>query len=378
MDLDRAIRRHSPRSWPTSSTSPTGSTCGRHYAFGTVGDRRRLRRALRDVGGAHLDRWTAHRADFLLCATGCLSAVNRPDLPGIEDFAGEVYYTAAWPGEAPDFSGKHVGAHRHRILGHPGGTDPRRDGCVADGVPALAELQRADAEPAMDRRRRADASRPSTRSAAVDPPTRRRAHPHTSPAKPAAETGPDERAEALWQRWSQGGVLFSKTFPDQLTDMVANDIAREFAEDRIRELVSDPAVADDLIPVDHPIGTKRICTDTGYYETFNHDHVNLVNLRREPIVAITADAVRTVDADHPCDALVFATGFDAMTGALSRIDPVGPDGDRLSDLWSDGPVTFLGLMIPQAAEPVQFQRTGQPVGVGQHGAARRGSGRLGD
>ncbi len=111
--------------------------------------------------------------------------------------------------------------------------------------------------------------------------------PHTSPTKPAADNSADEREEALRQRWSEGGVLFSKTFPDQLTDLAANDIAREFAEARIRELVADPRVADDLIPVDHPIGTKRICTDSGYYTTFNHEHVTLVNLRREPITAVT-------------------------------------------------------------------------------------------
>ena len=188
----------------------------------------------------------------------------------------------------------------------------------------------------------------------------RRAHPTSAGRSPPRRPVPTSARRRCGSGGLEGGVLFSKTFPDQLTDMVANDVARNFAEARIRELVADPAVADDLIPVDHPIGTKRICTDTGYYETFNHDHVNLVNLRREPIIAITADAVRTVDADHPCDALVFATGFDAMTGALSRIDPVGPDGDKLSDLWADGPVTFLGLMIPKLPNLFSFSGPGSP------------------
>jgi len=184
--------------------------------------------------------------------------------------------------------------------------------------------------------------------------------PHTSPAKPAAETSPEEREAALRERWAEGGVLFSKTFPDQLTDLAANDVAREFAEARIRELVSDPVVAQDLIPVDHPIGTKRICTDTGYYESFNREHVTLVNLRREPITAVTADAVHTTTASHSCDVLVFATGFDAMTGALSRIDPVGPGGARLRDLWADGPVTFLGLMAPGMPNLFTFSGPGSP------------------
>jgi cation diffusion facilitator CzcD-associated flavoprotein CzcO len=119
-------------------------------------------------------------------------------------------------------------------------------------------------------------------------------------------------------------------------------------------------VAQNLIPVDHPIGTKRICTDTGYYETFNRDHVTLVNLRREPITAVTADAVQTTTGSYRCDALVFATGFDAMTGALSRIDPVGPSGARLSDLWAEGPITFLGLMIPTLPNLFSFSGPGSP------------------
>ena len=157
----------------------------------------------------------------------------------------------------------------------------------------------------------------------------------------------------------------------------ANDIARQFAEERIREIVTDPVVATDLIPVDHPIGTKRICTDTGYYATFNRDNVRLVNLRREPIDAITADAVRTNEATYPCDVLIFATGFDAMTGALTRINPSGPGGERLRDIWADGPRDLPRPDGARPAEPVHDQRPGQPVGPGEHGAARRGSGRLG-
>ncbi|GAH46527.1 unnamed protein product, partial [marine sediment metagenome] len=184
--------------------------------------------------------------------------------------------------------------------------------------------------------------------------------PHTSNAKPAAETDPRERIEALWERWTQGGVLFSKTFPDQLTDLATNDVARRFAESRIRDIVNDPPIAEDLIPTDHPIGTKRICTDAGYYETFNRENTRLVNLRREPIEEISSDAVHTGAAAYHCDVLVFATGFDAMTGALTRIDPVGPAGHRLSDLWSDGPLTFLGMMVPRLPNLFSFGGPGSP------------------
>ena len=120
------------------------------------------------------------------------------------------------------------------------------------------------------------------------------------------------------------------------------------------------AVADDLIPTDHPIGTKRICTDTGYYETFNRDNVAWSTCAANRSTAITVDAVRTSAATYPCDALVFATGFDAMTGALTRIDPVGPAGDRLSDLWADGPVTFLGLMVPRLPNLFSLSGPGSP------------------
>ena len=164
----------------------------------------------------------------------------------------------------------------------------------------------------------------------------------------------------MWQRWRDGGVLFSKTFPDQTSVLAANDVAREFAEDRIREIVDDPAVAEDLIPTDHPIGTKRICTDAGYYATFNRDNVRLVNLRREPIEAIAANGVRTSEATYACDVLVFATGFDALTGAMTRIDPMGPDGHRLSEIWADGPVTFLGVMVPRLPNLFSFSGPGSP------------------
>ncbi|PRC46782.1 cyclohexanone monooxygenase, partial [Mycobacterium sp. ITM-2017-0098] len=266
----------------------------RHYAFGT------------SVTGADFDRrtgtWEVHTADgarhsaqFLLCATGCLSAVNRPELPGIDDFAGEVYYTAAWPEQEPDFGGKHVG-----LVG-TGSSGIQAAPILAKSAASLTVFQRSPnySVPMPNRPwtdddvQRIKAEYPERRGRSAYAPA---GTPHTSPVKPAAETSVDERESALWQRWSEGGVLFSKTFPDQLTNLAANDLARKFAEDRIRELVADPQIADDLIPVDHPIGTKRICTDTGYYQTFNNDHVTLVNLRRDPITAITADAVQTTSA----------------------------------------------------------------------------------
>jgi cation diffusion facilitator CzcD-associated flavoprotein CzcO len=330
----------------------------RHYEFGTsvmgaVFDEKSGTWEVRTSTGAR------HSADFLLCATGCLSALNRPDLPGIGNFAGEVYYTAAWPAREPDFTGKRVG-----LVG-TGSSGIQAAPLLAASAAVLTVFQRSpNYSVPMPNHPWSDEDVRQLKAAYTDR-RRRSAYapagtPHTSSTKSAADTSATEREEALRQRWSQGGVLFSKTFPDQLTDKTANDVAREFAEDRIRELVVDPVVAEDLIPVDHPIGTKRICTDTGYYQSFNLDHVTLVNLRREPIMGVTADSIRTANGSYPCDALVFATGFDAMTGALGRIDPVGPGGERLSDLWADGPVTFLGLMIPKLPNLFSFSGPGSP------------------
>jgi cation diffusion facilitator CzcD-associated flavoprotein CzcO len=330
----------------------------RHYRFGA------------DVVGAVYDqdagRWQVRSAagetftaQFLCCATGCLSAVNRPNIDGIDDFAGDVYFTAAWPCEDPDLSGKRVG-----LIG-TGSSGIQVAPILAEQARNLVVFQRsANYTIPMPNR---PWSAEEWRQIQEEYPERRRmaayasaGTPHGPYHKKAVETEPQERAQALWQRWRDGGVLFAKTFPDQSSDLAANDIAREFAEERIREIVDDPAVAADLIPADHPIGAKRICTDAGYYAMFNRDDVTLVNLRREPIEAITADGIRTNATSHPCDVLIFATGFDAMTGALTRIDPRGPGEERLCDIWADGPVTFLGLMVPGLPNLFTISGPGSP------------------
>lgn len=330
----------------------------RHYRFGT------------EVVRAHFDEavgeWVAeasagdsHRGRFLLCATGCLSAVNRPDIPGLDDFAGEAYYTAAWPREDPDLRGKKIG-----VIG-TGSSGIQAVPILAAEAASLVVFQRSPnytvpmpnypwSEEDLVRIREEYPER-RQRSAYAPAGT-----PHGTYHKSALETDAEERVEALWQRWRDGGVLFAKTFPDQMADLAANDVARRFAEDRIREIVRDPAVAEDLIPGDHPIGTKRICTDAGYYAAFNRENVRLVNLRHEPIECVTADGVRVASAHYLCDVLVFATGFDALTGAMTRIDPVGPGGQRLSEIWADGPVTFMGVMVPRMPNLFSFSGPGSP------------------
>ncbi len=295
----------------------------RHYRFGVdvVG-------AAFDQGRWHVDTATGqtYAAQFLLCATGCLSAVDRPNIAGVDSFSGEVYFTAAWPREDPDLRDKLVG-----LIG-TGSSGIQVAPIVAAQARHLVVFQRSAnyTIPMLNR----PWSSEEQHEIQEQYPERRRASayapagtPHGTYHKNAVDTEPRERADALWKRWREGGVLFAKTFPDQTSDLAANDVARLFAEERIREIVSDPIVATDLIPVDHPIGTKRICTDNGYYATFNRDNVQLVNLRREPITEITEHGIRTTEAPYSLDVLIFATGFDAITGVLTRINPIGP-GER--------------------------------------------------
>jgi cation diffusion facilitator CzcD-associated flavoprotein CzcO len=159
------------------------------------------------------------------------------------------------------------------------------------------------------------------------------------------ECTPQERRAAFETRWQLGGVLFSKTFPDQMTDLAANEEARKFYDGKVRAVVADPALADVLIPNDHPIGTKRICTDSNYFQTFNRPNVSLISVRDTPIESVDAAGIKTSRAHYDLDMIVLATGFDAMTGALAKIDIVGRHGATLTDDWAHGPRTYLGLGV---------------------------------
>ena len=283
-------------------------------------------------------------ARFCVMATGPLSAALTPDFPGLSTFAGEVYHTAHWPEEAVDFTGKRVA-----VIG-TGSSGIQSIPIIAEAADSLVVFQRtpnysvpagnraltdedvADYKAGYDERRRL-----SWRSGGGSP--------HIAHPKLTMEATAEERRAAFEKRWELGGVLFSKTFSDQLTDMDANDEARRFYEEKVRAVIDDPEVADLLIPTDHPIGTKRICTDTNYFQTFNRSHVELVSVRRTPIESIDTTGINTSDARFDIDAIVLATGFDAMTGALAKIDIVGRDGQRLRDDWADGPRTYLGLCV---------------------------------
>lgn len=300
-----------------------------------------------------------HRARYVIFATGSLSTPIKPDLPGVDDFAGETYFTAQWPAVDPSFEGKRVG-----VIG-TGSSGIQAVPVIAEQAASLTVFQRTAnySVPAFNR----PLTEEDQARVREEYPERRRksrmsggGSMHEAYPKRAAECAEDERMAALEAGWRTGGVLFSKTFPDQLTDLEANDYAREFFEAKVRAKVADPSTAENLIPDDHPIGTKRICTDSGYYETFNRDHVRLVNLRREPISSVTSWGIKTVQESYEFDMLVFATGFDAMTGALLGIDIQGNAGTRIQDAWADGPVTYLGMQVPDFPNLFVINGPGSP------------------
>ncbi|MFG3489156.1 flavin-containing monooxygenase [Streptomyces sp. NPDC047972] len=308
------------------------------------------------VTSAELDeetlRWTVRTdggevltARFVVFAVGCLSSTHVPDIAGAGDFLGAVCHTGAWPREGVDFGGLRVG-----VIG-TGSSGIQAIPLIAEQAAHLTVFQRsanfsipAGNEPLDEETRRrqkagyAERRRLSRLSGGGSP--------HTAHRSATFEVSAEERRAAYEERWRLGGVLYSKTFPDQLTDPAANDAARAFWEEKVRGLVEEPATADLLVPTDHPIGTKRIVTDSHYYEAFNRDDVRLVSLRGNPIERIEATGVVLADGTRvELDAIVFATGFDAMTGALDRVEVRGRGGRRLKDVWSGGPRTYLGLGV---------------------------------
>jgi cyclohexanone monooxygenase len=307
------------------------------------------------VSSAVLDenslRWTVRTdtgevvdARFCVMATGPLSAALTPDFPGLKTFAGELYHTAHWPQEPVDFTGKTVA-----VIG-TGSSGIQSIPIIAQQADHLYVFQRtpnysvpAGNRPLTDEDRAeikatyAERRRLSWRSGGGSP--------HIAHPKPTMEVTPEERRAAYEKRWQLGGVLFSKTFADQMTDLAANDEARKFYEEKVRAVIDDPVLADLLIPNDHPIGTKRICTDTNYFRTFNEPHVTLISVRNTPIVSVDATGINTSESRYDVDAIVLATGFDALTGALAKVDIVGRGGEMLRDDWAAGPRTYLGLGV---------------------------------
>ena len=288
-------------------------------------------------------RGDAVTANFIVTAAGCLSEIQRPDIPGLDSFAGEIYFTAAWPPQGVDFTGKKVG-----VIG-TGASGVQAIPRIAKQAKHLTVFQRTAnwVVPVWNAPMKAefvewvkshyDEIRKNCLSSGGGVPFEVS---HTR----AGDVSPSEQQSILERAWAVGGTrFFAQSFSDLLTDQQANDAAARFVAKYIRGIVKDPAVAEMLIPTDHPIGTKRPPMDDDYYLTFNRPHVRLVDIRRSPIVGIDGKTLRTKDDTYELDALVLATGFDAITGPLLAIDFRGRGGLRLRDKWASGARTYLGL-----------------------------------
>jgi len=337
--------------------------------LGHVADRFDLRRDIRferRVETAHYDEdareWRvttdagdSARAPVLVMATGCLSVPLIPDIEGLDDFGGPHYFTGLWPQEGVDFSGQRVG-----VIG-TGSSAIQSIPLIASEADHLTVFQRTPnfAVPARNRdldpefaaafkknyREHRRLHRRGLRSGFGDLEVVPK---EFEPLLTSALECDDERFDAVCEHfWSTGGIMLLRVAEDVLISEGANARLARFVHRKIREIVENPETAEALCPKSYPIGTKRLCVDTDYYATYNRDDVRLVDLQKTPIERITASGVELggEGGSVELDALVLATGFDAMTGALSKIDVRGSGGTALADVWKAGPRAYLGLMV---------------------------------
>jgi cation diffusion facilitator CzcD-associated flavoprotein CzcO len=312
-------------------------------------------------------------AQFVVSAVGCLSTPNRPEFPGLDTFKGAWYHTGAWPHDGVDFSGKRVG-----LIG-TGSTGIQATPVIASESDHLTVFQRTpnfsvparnkplDKKTAHDIKANYKEIRELCRSSGGG-------FPFAQVERLVEDVSEEERHKIYSDLWEQGGFRFgAESFGDLLSDQKANDTAADFIRAKICETVNDQNVAKKLLPNDHPYATKRPPIDTNYFETFNRDNVLLVDVRESPIEEITPAGLRTGDKEYELDILVFATGFDAMTGPLLSMDIHGSGGRTLAEAWQAGPRTYLGLQI--AGFPNLFTITGpgspsvltnMPVAIEQH------------
>jgi cyclohexanone monooxygenase len=308
-------------------------------------------------------RWTVttDRGDevssrYVVMATGVLSVPKDIDIAGGADFTGSTYHTSRWPAEDVNFTGKRVaviGTGSSGIQVIPEIARQAEHLCVFQRTPNFtvpAHNHAADPALVEDWRINRDSYRAEARTTALG------VRGWNPSEEPALAMPPERRLREYEERWAYGGGALYGACIDLILDKAANDTVAEFVRDKIRGIVTDPSIAEKLAPKNYPIAGKRICVDTGYYATFNRDNVSLVDLTEEPIERITAEGVRTSAREYEVDAIVYALGFDAMTGALDRIDIRGKGGARLKDAWAAGPRTYLGLMV--AGFPNLFMVTG--------------------
>jgi len=302
------------------------------------------------------DRGDRLTATYCIMATGCLSAARVPDFNGLDSFEGEWYHTGYWPHEGVDFSGKRVG-----VIG-TGSSAIQSIPLIAEQAKHLTVFQRTANFSVPARNRPLDHELES--ELIEDYVEFRRKARETQGGialrmaneKSALEVDEEERRQEFEKRWEIGGFAIGGAYNDLVINKEANETAAEFVRSKIREIVKDPEVAELLCPKDYPFATKRLCVDTNYFETFNRDNVTLVDVKNSPIEEITPKGVRVGDTDYEFDAIMFATGFDAMTGALSKIDIRGRGGLALKEKWEHGPRTYLGIQV--AGFPNLFTITG--------------------
>ncbi len=362
--------------WQWTERYPTQPEILRYVEH--VTDRFDLRRDIRferRVNSARYDEtarvWrvtTEHgdRASAPICvmATGCLSVPQLPDIPGLDEFEGHRYQASEWPHDGVDFSGQRVG-----IIG-TGSSGIQAIPVIAEQAQHLTVFQRTPnfSVPAENAPLDADFVRQFK--------ARYREHREYQKkglmsgfgdldivpkelvpgAETAASISDEELARICDEYWHSGGAYFMVAIGDAMLDDEANRRVAEFVRNKIRLIVKDPVTAEALCPKSHPIGTKRICVDTGYYQAYNRDNVELVDLGKTPIERVTSSGIQTAGRHFELDTLVLATGFDAMTGALSKIEILGEGGLTLLEKWSAGPRSYLGLMI--AGFPNLFTITG--------------------
>ena len=290
------------------------------------------------------DRGERFIARFCVMATGCLSIPNLPGIKGLEGFGGALYHTADWPKQGVDFSGKRVG-----VIG-TGSSGVQSIPIIAIQAKHLTVFQRTAnfSIPARNRPLRPEEVRRwKANYQALREKCRRSpfGDVYDQAEKSVFDVSAEEGRRMLEEAWTKGSFAFITIFKDILTNQAANDVVVAFVNRKIREAIKDPAVAELLCPKDVPIGAKRLCIDTGYYETFNRANVRLVDLKENPIREIRVDGLVAGEESFALDAIVFATGFDAMTGALFAIDLRGRGGVALKDKWVEGPRTYLGLAV---------------------------------
>ena len=308
-------------------------------------------------------------AQFLITAVGVLSARYIPDFAGIESFKGDWCHTGKWPEEGMDLTGKRVG-----VIG-TGATAVQLIPEIAGEVAHLTVFQRTANYCAPlrngpidpDAQREIKASYPEIFKKCSETPG---AFMHESDPRSAMEVSQEERLEQHERLWAEPGFKkWMSNFHDVMSPGEANEDYAKFVRDKIRQRVKDPVLAEKLVPKDHPFGSKRLPCESGYYEVYNRDNVLLVDVREAPIERITPKGVKTTDAEYELDVIIFATGYDAVTGALNGIDIRGEGGQTLRDKFAGGPRTYMGiqsvgfpnLFTNNAASVGNFTRGAEPL-----------------